>query len=193
MRPDRDAPAGARRTGGYPDAHTTAVQWVPRRTSKRHACAKLLARTAATCTTWCAGIGGAACGAVRRRACAGQSLPHFRQGSTRRCSGCREDEAAAMQMARFLLNHGADASARNLEGRTAGEQRTAAWTGRAGANAGTLRVRAAPEPASRSVTVGRTSRPADPPARRCRTTRQGRSASTTPRKRPPPSGSPGRG
>jgi ankyrin repeat protein len=49
------------------------------------------------------------------------NLPHFRRGSTP-LFWLPEDEAAAMDMARFLLNHGADASARNQEGRTAGEQ-----------------------------------------------------------------------
>ena len=49
------------------------------------------------------------------------NLPHFRRGSTP-LFWLPEDEAAAMDMARFLLNHGADASARNQEGRTSGEQ-----------------------------------------------------------------------
>jgi ankyrin repeat protein len=49
------------------------------------------------------------------------NLPHFRLGSTP-LFWLPEDETDAMQMARFLLNHGADAAARNQEGRTAGEQ-----------------------------------------------------------------------
>jgi len=47
--------------------------------------------------------------------------PHFRHGSTP-LFWLPEDEASAVQMARFLLNHGADVSARNQEGRTAAEQ-----------------------------------------------------------------------
>jgi ankyrin repeat protein len=49
------------------------------------------------------------------------NLRHFRSGSTP-LFWLPEDEAGAVQMARFLMNHGADASARNQEGRTAGEQ-----------------------------------------------------------------------
>ena len=49
------------------------------------------------------------------------NAPHLRLGSTP-LFWLPEDEAAAVQMARFLLNHGADASARNREGRTAVEQ-----------------------------------------------------------------------
>lgn len=48
------------------------------------------------------------------------NLPHFRIGSTP-LFWLPEDEAQAVQMARFLLNQGADASARNQQGRTAGE------------------------------------------------------------------------
>lgn len=48
------------------------------------------------------------------------NLPHFRLGSTP-LFWLPEDEAPAMELARFLLAHGADASLRNRDGRTAGE------------------------------------------------------------------------
>jgi ankyrin repeat protein len=49
------------------------------------------------------------------------NLPHFRRGSTP-LFWLPEVATDALHMARFLLNHGADAAARNQEGRTAGEQ-----------------------------------------------------------------------
>jgi ankyrin repeat protein len=48
------------------------------------------------------------------------NLPHLRQGSTP-LFWLPHDETLAIEMARLLLKHGADTSARNAEGRTAGE------------------------------------------------------------------------
>lgn len=49
------------------------------------------------------------------------NLRHLRLGTTP-LFWLPQDEADALQMARFLLNHGADPAARNPEGRTAAEQ-----------------------------------------------------------------------